>query len=48
MFSSHSREIGQESVALERDFTGDDGIKGRLEGDVTNVNISLTGDRLSL
>ena len=35
-------------VVLGFDFRGEDDTKGTLEGDVTRVKISLTGERVSL
>ena len=49
MFSSHSREISPDvSAGVARDFTGDEGTYGTLDGDVTRVKISSTGDSVSL
>lgn len=48
-FSSHSSENSpQVSVRVGRDFTGDEGTYGTLDGDVTRVKISFTGDSASL
>lgn len=49
-FSSHFKEISLKPppFASGLDFTVDDDTKGTLEGDVTRVNISLTGERVSL
>jgi hypothetical protein len=48
-FSSHSRDISLEVGAeVVRDFTGDEGTYGTLDGDVTRVKILFTGDNVSL
>jgi hypothetical protein len=48
-FSSHSRDISLEVGAeVVRDFTGDEGTYGILDGDVTRVKILFTGDNVSL
>ena len=48
-FSSHSRDISLEVGAeVARDLIGDEGTYGTLDGDVTRVKISFTGDNVSL
>ena len=49
-FSLHFKEISLTTapVVLGFDFRGEDVTKGTLEGDVTRVKISLTGERVSL
>ena len=47
MFSLHSREISL-GVRTGSDFNGDEGMNGTLDGDVTRVRMSFTGDSVSL